>query len=376
MLFGLGAFILYRAMTAGPRTALWAGWPVALMLMPAWMTSNFGSIQYDLRTGAAVAVLLGFFLFAPRDPAPAPWVLSDLLLGGLIAVQAASQYAAHDFRPFTLPDFARRWLLPYLMGRFFLTSAADMRAVMPVFCRFCLVLSVYAVFEAFLKVNPVNVLLGKTYGLLEQGEGYRMGLKRAQGPLDHPIFFGMMLVMIFPWTLEAAFRSREPGGRWWWRYLPWVMGAALFCTVSRGPQIATLFSLLGTVFFRFPRWRVPFLVAAVVGAVALYSGRELVEDGLGAMAGETDETVQIIMIDGEPTEYTGTKHRILLFTVYADALEKAGWLGFGFKMAEVRLEESVADRFGSIDNHYMLFYLRHGYLGIGAVGGGGGWSLL
>ena len=33
-------------------------------------------------------------------------------------------------------------------------------------------------------------------------------------------------------------------------------------------------------------------------------------------------------------------------------------------MRAVELEESVAQRFGSIDSHYLMFYLQYGYVGV------------
>lgn len=359
--------ILAQAKAHGARYGLWWGWMLSVMVLPAWLNFRIGPIQFEMRSAAAATSFLGFFLFPTADAAKR-WVLADVLMAILFGMQMVSQYRANDLRIYTIMDVARGWLLPYLMGRWFLGSLQDIRRVLPLLCPMFVFLSVYAIVEAGIKVNPINVALGKTFGLLEQGEGYRMGLKRAQGPLDHPIFFGMMLVMLLPWAIEAARCSREPGARRWWRFVPWLIGGALLATVSRGPQIAAIATLYVTLFFRNPRWRPLIFGLAVSAAISMYVGKEVVQEVLGKMAGEKQEDVTIIMIDGEPTEYTGTQHRVLLFTVYADALKAAGYFGFGRKLEGVQLEESIAERFGSIDDHYMLFYLQHGWLGIGMFG--------
>ena len=57
--------------------------------------------------------------------------------------------------------------------------------------------------KAVTHVNVVQHALGKVFGLLEEGSGYRWGLKRAQGLTSHPIYFGYLLVLTLPWALEA-----------------------------------------------------------------------------------------------------------------------------------------------------------------------------
>jgi hypothetical protein len=78
--------------------------------------------------------------------------------------------------------------------------------------------------------------------------------------------------------------------------------------------------------------------------------------------------MQTVKINGEPHEYSGTKHRDLLFDVYAEAMEKAGWFGFGTRIKDMPVDPEMDKRFISIDNHYLMYYLQYGYLGLAAFG--------
>lgn len=360
---GLIVWIFYLATTRGAREALWLGWMPAMMLLPAWITTRSGALVIDLRTGAALAVLFGF-LIAPESTYFNRFVLADLLMLSLVLAMIVSQYLVGPFTPLTGPEMVRRWMLPYLMGRLCLSRPRDVDRLIPIIARLCIILAVFAIVESVSKVNPVNRLLGKTYGLLEQGEGYRMGLKRAQGTLDHPIFFGMMLVMLFPWAIEAWRRGRRGLGPSWWRWVPILMGGALFCTVSRGPQIAGIFTFLATIFFRRPSWRFPLIIGVMVLGGLLYLNKHLVLELSAHMSGEAHQEKRLILIDGEEVEYTGTNHRVLLFRVYREAIDRVGWFGYGYSLRNVPLDPEQAERFGSIDNHYLLFLLQHGWVAI------------
>ena len=347
----------------GARRAMWIAWPVALLLLPVWMNIIVGAMRLDLRTGAAVGCLLGFLLRPERD-APTRWTSADVLMAVLVFVQVLSEHTVGLLGTLTVPDILRQWLLPYLMGRMFLGSTVDLARALRPMTRVLLIVCLFAMFEAVTKFHPVNKLLGRTYGLLEQGEGYRMGLKRSQAMTDHPIFFGMMLVLLLPWGIEAARRARSGMGPRWWRASPWLLAGALVGSVSRGPQLSAIFTALTAFFFRHPRWRTTLLTLAVLGGAGGYAIKELLVEQLEQVAGETEENTRILIIDGEEELYSGTRHRVLLFKVYKDALDRAGMFGWGQQMLGIQLEESIAERFGSIDSHYVMFFLQRGYSGV------------
>jgi hypothetical protein len=363
LLLVLVGWILYLAAARGPRTALWVGWMTVLILAPAWIVKGFGSLQMDLRTGAAITVLAGFLIFQ-KEPLRLRWLWLDTLFLLLVATQAVSGFSAGEIRPLTIPEIVRWWLPAYIMGRLFFQSPGDLNRILPVVAKLMLFLSIYAITEALLRVNVVNALLGKHYAILDAGEGYRWGIKRAQGPLDHPIFFGMMMVMMFPWALEAGRRAKHGDGpRWWWA-LPALAFGAVFCTASRGPIIATVLTVYVTYFFRRPKLRLAMAAVFVGGAVGVYAGQQALVDALARAAGESKEQTRTIVIEGDEYEYTGTRHRLLLYRVYWKAIREAGLFGYGGLMRGVPIEKHLVHRFSSIDNHYLLFLLQRGYAGI------------
>ena len=57
--------------------------------------------------------------------------------------------------------------------------------------------------------------------------------------------------------------------------------------------------------------------------------REQALDLLGAYAGEPDIGEDRVMIDGVEYEYTGTRHRDLLYKAYAELIERPRGTGTG-----------------------------------------------
>ncbi|MFO0953741.1 MAG: hypothetical protein U0835_21810 [Isosphaeraceae bacterium] len=372
---GTGVLMVVMARVAakdGGRAGLWFAVLASMLLMPTWITWRFGSLTMDFR---AVGQVLGLMSLALAWSGPYPpsaerprrrLLLADLMILVLFLVQVYTQRRIGRFGPLTAPDIARRWVLPYVAGRVFLGSADDVARVLPVASKLLMGLATFAVVEAVTKVHLVNRLLGKNFALLEGGEGYRWGLKRAQGPLDHPIFFGMMLVLLWPWVDEAARRAWRGRGEKWWLALAGMMAAAVVVTVSRGAQISLVGTVGVTAFFRMPQYRLRMFVAAVVLGGGGYVAKHELSEVLSKWAGEKAEEVRIVEINGNEYEYSGTNHRVLLFKAYEQAMVDTGAFGFGYEMLGIELEEAVAQRFSSIDDHYIRFLLQYGYVGLGA----------
>lgn len=379
-ILALAVLVLALAVAHRPHVGLWYGWPLALLLVPSTMKVALGSLTVDMRVVASLSVLVAFLVLpevrilalleGPLGPAGRAGpgslgrpLLADALVLLLVAVQLASQYAADDLRPLTVPQFLCHWLLPYLMGRWYLRSPADVRRALAPLCVFCALLAACVMAESVTGLNVFDPLRAQSRTSMR-----RMGLKRASGPLEHPIYLGMMLALILPWALEAARRARAGAGPSWWRGLPWLMGGALVGTVSRGPMLTGLATLYVDAFFRRRHLRIPLAALALVAGVAAATGTEAIKDALHAVAGEAEvvEEDSIVVIDGEEVAYTGTNHRLLLYRVYAEPLAHAGWLGYGYELDGVEIEEGLRGKFWTIDSQYILFFLRHGYLGIAA----------
>lgn len=357
-------YMFLRASSHGGGSALRRGWIIVVLIAPTWMVYQLRSIRVDYRVLASAVGIAILLMFPPKRKLVLKPMLSDVLISLMFLGICISQTLWGSMAPLTPFDIGAQWLSSYILGRVFLQSEEDLDDLIPVIVWMFVIVCCLDVTEAVLQKNIVNEILGKRFGLLETGEGYRWGMKRSQGNVGHPIFNGFQLVMLFPWAAEASRRAKELKMGFFYRKVTWFAGTAAFFSISRGPQLALIITNAVIVFFRRPKLRIPMAVMGIVGVTLIVFGKDAVMHGLGKLAGEKEEDVRIIYIEGEATEYTGTKHRVLLLQVYKDAIANSGYFGWGGSMRAVELEESVAQRFGSIDSHYLMFYLQYGYVGV------------
>ena len=360
----VGCFVgtLILVTDKGYRYGTAAAWFIVTMAVPSWLAITFRSIHLDPTMMVGIAVIL-MGLFRPFNGSRFRWSPIDISVLSILVMCVVSDALNRLLIPGTVIQLTRVWLIPYLMGRIFAASYDSPRRLMPLIAALGMGLSMYALVEAFTKINVVAKMTGMVWPLLETSEGFRWGIKRAQGNTNHPIYFGMLMVMLLPWLLWVA-RHRLHS---WWAALPWVGGAAGFVSVSRSAQISLLIVLMADQFFRRPVLRLPILVLAIIGGIMFMSFRQEVLDSLGRYAGEQDPSADKVVIYGETYDYTGTRHRDLLELAYAEGIEQAEWVGFGTNMIDMPKDPYLDKRFVSIDNDYLIHYLSYGYLGVGSL---------
>ena len=361
--FGLAGWTLMQGQKHGARAGMWIGWIVALILCPAWMIKWIGPASLDPRMCAAGAGLL--LIFTSNQKPSIKITLMDICFLGFFFVNIVSQQVNNDLTAGTILAFVRRWVFPYLVGRFFISKHDDLEKLIPYFAKFLLICSILAIVEAVSQKNWVNFLLGKSFYILDNtSEGFRWGMKRAHGNTEHPIYFGLMMVMLLPWGIEAGRAAIQKRGPKWWKAVPVLMFIAIVVTVSRGAQIASVICFIVAFFFRKPKWR----VIIIIGAIVMGLGKDAIKDTamsiLSKAAGEEQHEEKWVPINGEEYLYTGTKHRMLLFIAYERGIDNAGWFGYGAAMKKVPVYEDAAERFSSIDCHYLVLLLQHGWGGI------------
>ena len=349
-----------RGFSDGLRLA----WFLATLAVPGWFAITFRSIGLDAVAGVAVAALIAL-LNRPYTGARPTWVLTDLLLAGVVLSALVSDALNRILIPGTVLELVRTWVFPYLIGRLFLTTWDDMRRTLPTLVVLAAALSVFGIVEAVIKTNLLARATGMSWPLLDKSEGFRWGLKRAQGTTNHPIYFGLLLVLTLPWILMAARTARANMAPRWWRAVPTLMAAAAVVTVSRSAHLAVVMVFGADQFFRRPGLRPYVLMAVAAGGLTFAVYREQALDLLGAFAGETNIGEEMVTINGVEYEYTGTRHRDLLYIAYEELVEDAPWYGYG-TMSDiiVRKQDQMAIQFRSIDNHYLIQYLRYGAPGV------------
>jgi hypothetical protein len=361
----------------GYRDGMKVAWFAVTLAVPAWLTVSFRSIAVDAITGVTLANLIAT-LRQPFAGSRTRWVLCDLLVAAFVVTCVVSDAVNRILIPGTIIELVRTWVLPYLVGRLFLTAWDEMRGVLPVVVALVAGLSVYALFEAVSHVNILALMTGKKWELLETAEGFRWGLKRAQGNTNHPIYFGLLLALTLPWALMAARAAMRKEAPRWWVAVPALVAAAAFVTVSRAAHLAMLIVFTADLFFRRPSYRIPMLFVAVAIGLVFFVFREQALDLLGAYAGESTAGVERVKIYGVEYDYTGTRHRDLLLLAYDEAIEQAGWFGYGTTLQDMPEDPNMDVRFRSIDHHYLFQYLRFGILGTAAflaLAAAGAWNL-
>lgn len=360
----IAAYMLHVASREGAVAALRKSFIVVALLGPTWMTYNLRSVRLDFRIVQAILAIAVLMMYPPKKTLIFRLTLTDILVVTLYFSLCISQYLAGALAPLTPIDIACTWLATYVVGRVYFQSPQDLKDFGKLVAGTLAIVCALAVVEALTKMNPVNTLLGKRFGILESGEGYRWGMKRAQGNVSHPIYNGFQLILFLPFALQLVRDGRSWSSRRWIAVLsPLFLAAAVFVTVSRGAQLGYCIAAGVAVFLMKPKLRIPLALAAISGGLILYTARDVLVENLGKLAGENTDEIRMITIEGEEVEYTGTKHRLLLLQVYKRPLEQAGWFGWGGALSGVEIDPELTQRFGSIDSHYVLFYLQYGRIG-------------
>lgn len=354
----------------GPRAA--PGVAVLLSFaFPAWLKLYVADIPLSIQTTVAAVVLAGYALH-PRGKILSPLTLLDFCMALIFVVHVSADSLAEGF-DVSLPVRAYgEWVLPYTVGRYAAGSLTELKVIAPWALVAILVLSLVGVVEFLTNVNLYEVLFGsRPFDALSEN-AVRFDFQRAFGSANHPIFFGMTLVVLAPW-LVCSWQSAESGRR---RILTLLTGLlallGILSTISRTPMLTVIvfFGLLISLRYSVMRLPVGILFIAVVAGFVAFPLQ--VTDTVSRWTGGGD-SLRLIEIQGEAAQYSGSRSRLLVYRVYGDAIMKAGPTGFGTK-ATTGFPLRIPYLLGTaeyksmmtvVDNAYVLQVLRHGWLGAG-----------
>lgn len=349
------------AISAGPMHAMRVGF-LCMLFVPTWMVRGIGSMTLDLRL-MAVMILVPVAIFGGRWIRQLGWL--DGFVLSLAGIGVASLIRSETSSPTEIAVIISVWIVPYFFGRLLVGSLADLQALVPWVCAACIGLSAWSVFESTTKINPLNVLAQRS-GSFNSENNNRMNLRRAEGPQNHPIYLGMTMALLFPWTLEGARLARSRRLSMFFAAAPFICVLGVLGTVSRGPLLVMVVAGAAAAFFYFPFARIPVFLGVGTVAVAVFIAWPMVVESLETVSGEKEE--YIVVIGGKEYNYTGTKHRELLYLVYERAMTEAGWMGHGKWGAKnehkIFLEPQLRSQFASIDNQYILLTLNWGKAGL------------
>jgi hypothetical protein len=351
------------------------------LLVPAWAVLGYqlpaggfrlGGMPIDMRTAFSFIGLI-ICCSEPRRLLSLRLNFADVVIASLVAVHVISDFKSNGvaWEP-PLHAFGE-WMIPYLGGRIALLEIGDVRKALPFAIFVCVAMSLMAAVEAIGRFHLAEALYGfrPLDGINPAME--RWGLKRAFGPANHPIYFGTLQLLLFPWAMYAASRAKHATGPKWWYFVPLASAAGIFFCASRGPFLGLLAAVYGATAIVKSRWRVAMLICVVLGAGLAATQYKTLLNALHVWSGESERIYNPkIVIDDEVVEQTGTMNRIHLFDVYGPAMRRAGLLGFGTERVTgfpIRVpvgpeHASTLTRVRLIDNVYILMTLRFGYLGV------------
>lgn len=357
--FGLAAII--------PTTWLFPTW-FMLPLFKGVGGSIVGTgIDIKVAVGAACLVL---YCFMPGRRFQLRPTICDAAILLLIFVHLVVDTQHEGFNLLILGRAYAEWYLPYVCGRLAFQSRSDIVAIWPIVAGVACLLALLGIVEATTEASLFDALFG-----LRPEEGFkhsasRWGIKRANGPTMHAIYFGVCQLALAGWVVFAAFRALQKRTAALWVFSPVLATIGIASAASRGPLLGVPLALIAGSFLGFRKARLGIGLACLFGILACFAFREPLLEIAAEWANEAKP--REIMVDGETKLQSSVYNRINIFSVYKIAVRRAGFLGFGTQATQgfpinvpVGAREMETLRSVKyIDNTYLLITLRFGFLGV------------
>ena len=371
---GLVLLFIVLSLKYSPQTAI--GWVVALSwLFPAWFIIPLfeGSPNSIVGTGvdvkmAAGTICLLLYCFMPGRTFPIRLVPCDYAMLALVITHLVSDISNDGFAWMILARMYVEWYLPYITGRIALQSWQDANRLWGLVATVGLLMAASAIPEALLNFNLFEFAFGERPFEGTSRDAMRWGIQRAYGQAMHPIYFGVMQLLLTGWTAYAMFRAMNRRGNALWVFALIPMFFGIIATGSRGPLLAVFVGLVGIMFGFLPRLRIPIGISVVAVMAAAVAFQEPLIRQMEKWSGEARNEV---VIDGETHLQSSVRSRINVMKVNKIALKRSGLLGFGTRAVTGfpinvplgPMEAEALKKIQFIDNTYILLTLRFGYAG-------------
>jgi O-Antigen ligase len=375
--------LVYRVQ--GSRRAVAAGVMLS-MLVPEWVRWNItDEIFLNARvTIGAIGLIL--YLFHPLSTLNFKLNWCDFAILGMFGTHIVSDTLAGGFNAGIILRGYGEWMLPYIAGRVAIQEIGDARWLLPMAVFVTLVLTIFGLFEMFMPDRNVFEYLvnqQRPYDDRAPYNMFRMGLQRAYGTTNHPMYFGTLLFLLYPWMCYAAARAEKKRAPAFWRAMPYVCVLGVFTAISRSPLLAVPIAFYAMQLIQYPGRRIFWLAGGLLLAAALYFSWDKVYYAMETISREANSDKQVL-IHNKEYRYTGTSHRYLLFVAYGPALQRAGLLGYGTEKCDtfppnVYGTDKIPVELIAVDNAYLLFALRFGLFGsllFSCLGASALWSYL
>ena len=340
------------------------------ILAPTWVQLRVLELPVSVRW-TFIAIAMFVFSVAHFRKLWAPLVLTDLLVAGMVVAHVSSEFF-HDGFSFLVPIRAYcEWALPYVAGRYAMMNHRHFALIGSAFAVVGLIIGFAATFESLTGLNIWETVFIDAGDEVKRPMGKRFGLFfRAHGPFQHPIFLGIVMLLMAPWSamLLAIRKSRWETGLGILGMIGSLLG--VMASVSRGPILALIIAVVCglCIWHRYVRYSVAVVLLSGIGLVVAFP--QAVMD-LADSTENSELRGKPVEFDGEVEVYTGTRARIFVWRVYGPLVLRGGLLGFGNEAAStfppnipgLPPEVKAREILGYVDNSYLLTGLRFGIIG-------------
>lgn len=341
------------------------------MLAPTWVYIGIEPYVFDVRMSLACVMLLAYCVH-PKGLLKYPQHWLDAVVVGLIFVYILRDVSkGGDAVTVSLRAIAE-WLVPYLAGRCTMLFRGSAAFLAPWFTGVAIVLGVGALIEAMTGTNVWEQAFGAVDDVVQRSRDKRYGiLYRAVGPTRHPIFLGILFLLLIPFPVKLISQSTRTMGRVVGVVALLLIASGIIATVSRGPLIALVIIAVCGATIRWPAVR-PFaaVLTIVFAATSILCG-----DRLTATFEKTDSTrgrSKLLNVNDEAIVYSGTRNRLLVWKVYGPLVLRGGMFGYGTAAVSsfppnipgLPASAKSAETLGIVDNSYLLLGLRFGTVGL------------
>ena len=357
----------------GKENALGVGMACS-MLAASWYDIRFGAVPMSVASATAALLMIAYCLHSGAK-IWSPLTMIDLSVAVLVIWHVIVD--VHYGGPFTLTSFTSygEWGLPYVAGRFAFQERGSLHRLAPFFAVAAVLISVLTVVETLTAINVwewISPRDDRVWFLRVQRYGL---LYRSSGPTRHAIFLGVILLTMIPFVFAVFDSSKADKQR---RRISLaaiaILAAGILATASRGPVLAGILVVIGSLAYRYTIARnVTGVAAAVLAAVVFLFPNQMLELLEANPLGRGHSNVVQLKEGQEAEIHTGTRNRLMLFKVYGPLVVKGGLIGYGSEASRgfppnnipgLPEDPAVRERVGIVDNTFIGMGLRFGMVGL------------
>ncbi len=293
---------------------------VFLVLAPILVAQFFSRVsnnRYRFVLSDLFVVLTGFwFIFAPSN---------------VIGLPDALNHAGPEALEFCIGYFATRLLL---------SKHGQALSIVQLLCRVIAIVALVGLLDPLTGHSVSHEFLGRLTGYVTPGLGgdeYRMGILRASGPVEHPIWFGFICGMGLLMATSLPLRSR--------RFIAVASSLGLVMSISSAPLQCTFLGFGLLVYNRLTSGiRFKWMVLISVGVLLMILIFTVAENPIGFV-------ISHFIYDPTSGYYRyWTWDRVIYYVSYSP------WFGLGFGQMPEEIDHSI-------DALWLVLAIHYGWTG-------------